>query len=52
MLDFTSWDPFKFIDLCERSFASGGEEEKVCEKIHRIEWQLLFDYCYEKTIAI
>jgi hypothetical protein len=50
--DTSEWDPFTFIDLCERSFKSGSAQEKVCERIQRLEWQLLFDFCYKKTIAI
>ena len=51
MIDISEWDPFKFIDLCERSLNSGSEQEKMCERIQRLEWQLLFDFCYEKAIT-
>ena len=40
------WNPFAFIDLCERSRGRGDEGEKLCLEIQRIEWELLFDFCY------
>jgi hypothetical protein len=40
------WDPFAFIDLCERARqAPGSELESRARTIQRAEWQLLFDYC-------
>jgi hypothetical protein len=40
------WDPFAFIDLCERARqAPGSELESRARAIQRAEWQLLFDYC-------
>lgn len=38
------WDPFAFIDLCERA-PKGSEVEAAALEIQRAEWQLLFDYC-------
>jgi hypothetical protein len=40
------WDPFAFIDLCEKARREGGSElEAVAREIQRVEWQLLFHYC-------
>ncbi len=40
------WDPFAFIDFCERARRRpGSESEEAARKIQRAEWQLLFDYC-------
>jgi hypothetical protein len=40
------WDPFAFIDFCERARRRPGSEAEVAaQKIQRAEWQLLFDYC-------
>lgn len=42
----TAWDPFDFIDLCERARRKpGSSEEEAAKKIQLTEWQLLFDYC-------
>lgn len=49
-VDFGSrWDPFAFIDLCERARKQpGSEEEHRALEVQRAEWQLLFDYCAAK----
>jgi hypothetical protein len=42
----SAWDPFAFIDYCERARQhSGSEEERIAMEIQLAEWQLLFDYC-------
>jgi hypothetical protein len=42
----TPWDPFAFIDLCERARRSPGSAlETLALRIQRAEWQLLFDHC-------
>ena len=43
------WDPFAFIDLCERARRDPGSNlEQAVLEIQRAEWQLLFDYCARK----
>jgi hypothetical protein len=42
--DHRSWDPFAFVDLCERATKDGGELESLCRRIQKIEWELLFDH--------
>jgi hypothetical protein len=40
------WDPFAFIDYCERARRDPGSEvEARALAAQRVEWQLLFDYC-------
>jgi len=40
------WDPFAFIDLCERARQeSGSKIEEMAMEIQLAEWQLLFDFC-------
>ncbi len=40
------WNPFDFIDFCERARRRpGSAEEALALNIQRAEWQLLFDYC-------
>jgi hypothetical protein len=42
----SQWDPFAFIDYCERARTQpGSEEERKALEVQRAEWQLLFDYC-------
>jgi hypothetical protein len=41
-----AWDPFAFIETCERARRQPGSEmERAALEIQRAEWQLLFDYC-------
>jgi hypothetical protein len=41
-----SWDPFEFIDLCERARRQPGSKlEQAALEMQRAEWQLLFDAC-------
>jgi hypothetical protein len=40
------WDPFAFIQYCERARRSPGSyEERRALEVQRAEWQLLFDFC-------
>jgi hypothetical protein len=40
------WDPFAFIDFCERARRQPGTDaERLALEIQRAEWQLLFDSC-------
>jgi hypothetical protein len=41
-----AWDPFQFIELCERARRNPGSDlERKALLVQRAEWQLLFDYC-------
>jgi len=41
-----SWDPYRFIDYCERaSRQTGSETERRAIAIQQIEWELLFEHC-------
>jgi hypothetical protein len=46
-----AWDPFAFIDLCESAYRGGGTNEMLCRRIQQLEWQLLFDYCFEHALG-
>jgi len=50
LLNHTVWDPFKFIDLCASAVGSGDRTETFCKKVQRVEWQILFDFCYDLAI--
>ena len=40
------WDPFAFVDFCERVRRNpGSSAERAAAEIQRTEWQLLFDCC-------
>ncbi len=46
------WNPFVFIDLCEKYSGSGDDAEILCRQIQKTEWQILFDYCYQKASGL
>ena len=45
-----AWDAFAFMDLCEAAIR-GQADEALCRKISRLEWQVLFEYCYRQAIG-
>jgi hypothetical protein len=47
----STWDPFQFIDLCECVARGRSSAESLCKRIAQIEWQLLFDFCYQRAIG-
>jgi len=46
-----TWDAFRFVDLCEAVAHGRSRCEQLAREIARIEWQLLFDYCYRQAIG-
>lgn len=46
LLTQSSWDPFRFVDLCEASLTGRSTSGELCRQIQRVEWELLFDDCY------
>ena len=45
------WDPLFFIELVEKSAGSGTPTELTCRQIQQIEWQLLFEYCFNAAVG-
>jgi hypothetical protein len=48
-LGLPEYDPFAFVDRCERAARSSGDEERICREIQAMEWQVLFDHCRERA---
>ena len=44
------WDAFAFVDLCELA-TRGQTDETLPRQIAQLEWQILFDYCYQHAIG-
>ena len=40
------WDPFAFVDRCERERGTGSDGELLCRRVQLREMHLLFDWCY------
>jgi len=47
----TTWDSFKFVDLCEAVARGRSRCEKLAREIAGLEWRQLFDYCYRQAIG-
>lgn len=50
LLTQSRWDPFAFIDLCENCVQRQSPAEALCRQIQQAEWNLLFDYCYQRAV--
>ena len=46
-----SWDAFRFVDLCEAINEGRSTAEQVAREVARLEWQLLFRYCYRQAVG-
>lgn len=42
-----AWDPARFVDLCEQSYGCQNALETMCRELAKMEWFLLFDYCFD-----
>jgi hypothetical protein len=47
----TDWDPFAFVDLCQRAQSGERPLEALAKGIQQREWELLFDHCYHRAIG-
>jgi hypothetical protein len=50
LVDADSWDPFRFVDLCESCWRNQDELAMACRQIAQAEWELLFDHCYHAAL--
>ena len=46
----SSWDPFLYVDLVEKTYNTRSETEHLYQKIQKLEWDLLFDYSYKMAL--
>jgi hypothetical protein len=47
----SQWDPFRFIDLVATVARGKSTSEQLCREIQRLEWEMLFDFCYRAAIG-
>jgi len=45
------YDPFAFVDACQRAAREGGDLEQRCLDTQMREWWALFDYCYRGAVG-
>jgi hypothetical protein len=51
LADESQWDPFHFIDLCQRAAGRSSALSRLCREIQRREWCLLFEFCHARAIG-
>jgi len=47
--NLADWDPFDFVDRCQRALETGADHE-ACLAAQQQEWQCLFDWCYHRAV--
>lgn len=50
LLNGGDWDSFDFVDACQTALST-GEDASVCLQAQQIEWEVLFDYCYQAALG-
>ncbi|MDY3554937.1 hypothetical protein R5W24_004069 [Gemmata sp. JC717] len=40
--------PFDFVDFCEKARGTGGADEQTAQRVQRLEWDLLFAWCFDR----
>jgi hypothetical protein len=48
---YTYTTPEAFVGFCERVRDSRSADEELAQHVQRLEWRLLFDWCYQKAVA-
>ncbi len=51
ILESAEWDSLGFVDLCAAGRRQRGALETLCRQVARVEWQLLFDFCWDRAIS-
>lgn len=46
------WDPYAFVDLCQAYVSGRSDRAGLCRRVQRLEWELLFDFCYRRATGI
>ena len=46
-----AWDPFAFVDFVEGIVSGNENNRSLAEKIQQREWELLFEYCWDRAVG-
>lgn len=52
LLTQTTWDPGRFVGLCEEALDDSPPLHTLVKKIQRLEWELLFDCCHRLAMGM
>ena len=44
-----NWDPFDFVDQCEKASQTGGHNAEKVQRTAVAEWKALFEYCFRNA---
>lgn len=47
----STWDPYRFVDLCEAIARGRSKCETLARQIAAAEWRLLFGHCYQLALG-
>jgi hypothetical protein len=47
-----AWDPFAFVDECQAAVRGKLDARERCLNLQQIEWEVLFEYCYQAAVGI
>jgi hypothetical protein len=50
-LGYRCTTPAAFVAFCERCRDTGTADEELAERVQRLEWQLMFDWCYRAGVG-
>jgi hypothetical protein len=50
-LGYRCTNPLDFVDFCERVRGTKTPGEELARRVQLLEWQLLFDWCYRKSLC-
>lgn len=50
LVESATWDPYRFVDLCQRGAKGNGATQEFTRLVERIEWRLLFRHSFEAAI--
>ncbi len=48
----STWDAYQFVDLVAEVARGRSTSEELCREIQRVEWELLFDYCFNTACGL
>lgn len=51
LLSASIWDPYRFVDLCAAATRGEAGLDEPCRLIQRLEWELLFDFCFDAAVG-
>ena len=52
LIEQATWNPLRFVDLCEAIARGRSRCEKLAREFARLEWQLLFEHCYQQAAGL